>query len=260
MEKQQAKYQGNKILKFLPRAVSAVHFHHQSLPFSPNREKRFSGPIMPMIPHEARRRPKKSGGREEAEEEEPTSPKVSCIGQIKHKHKKIINDHKKLKKRVSAQIKDSKPATWSPREVKKHALAIRRMFSTIKPGRKSDASVDDVHDHHDHHYHHHHNVNKPKLPDRAPSLCQMKRFASGRDHSLSNFDWAAQVTPVDADHRNVHYSDDEESDQEEQIMIPFSAPIINVDREVPLQPRKEINLWKRRTMAPPRPLELVRSD
>ncbi|GMN35873.1 hypothetical protein TIFTF001_005585 [Ficus carica] len=202
MEKQQAKYQDNKILKFLPRAVSAVHFHHQSLPFSPNREKRFSGPIIPMIPHEARRRPKKSGGREEAEEEEPTSPKVSCIGQIKHKHKKIIKDHKKLKKRVSAQIKDSKPVTWSPRE----------------------------------------------------------RFASGRDHSLSNFDWAAQVTPVDADHRNVHYSDDEESDQEVEIMIPFSAPIINVDRELPLQPRKEINLWKRRTMAPPRPLELVRTN
>ncbi|EXB81503.1 hypothetical protein L484_014311 [Morus notabilis] len=260
----QAKYQ-DKILKFLPRAVSVVTFH-QSLPFSPSKEKRFSGPIVSMIPYEARRKPKKNGQEEVEVEEEPTSPKVSCIGQIKHKHKKIISEKKKiisekkkLKKRSgSATIKDSKPVTWSPREVKKHALSIKRMFSsnTIKPGRKSDASCAD----HDHHHHHHHNNRKPPLPDRAPSLSQMKRFASGRD-SFLNFDWGAdhddQVLTPDADYRNItRYSDDrEESDEEQEVMIPFSAPM-TVGREVPLQPRKEINLWKRRTMAPPRPLEL----
>jgi hypothetical protein len=67
----------------------------------------------------------------------------------------------------------------------------------------------------------------------------------------------AQIAPMDRDHRN-YYSDEErgESDEEEEeFMIPFSAPMM-IGGGVPLQPRKEINLWKRRTMAPPRPLQL----
>ncbi|PON93966.1 hypothetical protein TorRG33x02_103560 [Trema orientale] len=268
MEKQ-AKYQ-DKILKFLPRAASIVTF--QNPPFSPNRDNKmrsengskqlklahvgrgFSGPIISMIPDEARRKPK--NGSYEAQEEEPTSPKISCMGQIKHKKKKnIVKKNVTNNKRVSTPVQESKPVTWSPRDVKKHALAIKRIFSgsvTKVQGRKSNASSDHDHDHHD----------KPTLPDRAPSLSQMKRFASGRD-PFANFDWAAaQVAPVDADHRNITSSDheeregsDQEEEEEEELMIPFSAPIA-VGGGVPLQPRKEINLWKRRTMAPPRPLDL----
>lgn len=104
------------------------------------------------------------------------------------------------------------------------------------------------------------------LPDRAPSLSQMERFASGRD-TLASVDWSAEFGPVlDADHRDYYhyYSDEErrESDQEEEdeeVIIPFSAPIPvggGIDSQVNPRPRKEINLWKRRTMAPPRPLQL----
>ncbi|KAL5557802.1 hypothetical protein UlMin_034013 [Ulmus minor] len=245
MEKQ-AKYQ-DKILKFLPRAASAVTFH-QNLPFSPNREsstkfkshggRGFSGPILSMIPDEARRKPK--NGSYETQDQEPTSPKISCMGQIKHKKNKI-------KKRVSGpKIQEPKAVTSSPRDVKKHALSIRRMFSGSKPERKSDACPDD-----------HVNI-KPTIPDRAPSLSQMKRFASGRE-KFSSFDWSAQVTPVDAHQGISPYSDTdrEGSDlEDEDVKISFSAPLTVGGGPVCLQPRKEINLWKRRTMAPPRPLQL----
>jgi len=246
----------NKILKFLPRAASAVAVSFQNHQFSPSRDRRseinanklknhagrgFSGPIIPMIPDEARRKPKNGGS---FDSQEPTSPKVSCMGQIKHKKKMI----KKAKRAAPAPLPPQKvkavaTSTSPPRELKKHASAIRRIFAGAKPaGRKSDASVD---------YN-----NKPVLPDGAPCLSQMKRFASGRD-SLSDFDWMAQIAPMDRDHRN-YYSDEErgESDEEEEeFMIPFSAPMM-IGGGVPLQPRKEINLWKRRTMAPPRPLQL----
>ncbi|KAA8528783.1 hypothetical protein F0562_036138 [Nyssa sinensis] len=207
------------LLKFLPRAASAVTF--QNPPFSPNRDnkmkthvgKGFSGPIISIIPAEARRKPKNSS----FATQEPTSPKVSCMGQIKlkHKHKKKI---KKTKQAVSLP-KDFKPAP-SPVEAKKKPSTIRNIFSSAKPGRKSDASADHDHDH------------KPPLPDRsaAPSLNQMKRFASGRD-KFASFDWTAQIAPVhDSDQRN-YYSDEERGDsegekEEEEIIIPFSAPIL----------------------------------
>lgn len=251
----------NKILKFLPRAASAVSVSFQNVPpFSPGRDRRseihlnklknhagrgFSGPIISMIPDEARRKPKNGG----FDSQEPTSPKVSCMGQIKHK-KKMIKKAKRTNAPAPLPPQKVKAVTTTtttspPREIKKHASAIRRIFAGArKPaGRKSDASVD----------------YKPALSDdhEAPCLSQMNRFASGRN-SLADFDWMAQIAPVDREHRN-YYSDEErgESDEEEEeVMIPFSAPMM-MGGGVALQPRKEINLWKRRTMAPPRPLELI---
>ncbi|KAF8406666.1 hypothetical protein HHK36_008756 [Tetracentron sinense] len=221
------------ILRFLPRAASSVTF--QNPPFTPGREKRtensnklkanagkwFSGPIIPA----GAPRKSKNGS---FDSQEPTSPKVSCMGQIKHK-KKI---HKS--KRVSPP-QESKPAS-SPRKVKKQSSALRSIFGGAKPGRKSDASAA-----------------KPPLPDRAPSLSQMKRFASGRD-AFTNFEWTAQGVKVRPD----YYSDEErgdQSDEEDEVLIPFSAPMV-VGGRLAVEPRKEVNLWKRRTMAPPRPLQL----
>ncbi|XP_022769269.1 uncharacterized protein At1g76070 [Durio zibethinus] len=235
----------NNILKFLPKAASAISVTFQNPPFSPGRDKRpdnhtgkhkgyagkgFSGPIISIIPREARRKSKT----ETFETQEPTSPKVSCMGQIKHK--KSI----KKAKRVSPP-KVSKPVSESSSsgEVKKHASKLRRIFSMAKPAKKSVASS-----------------NKTELPDRAPSLGQMKRFASGRN-AFASFDWMSQIAPMDADQRD-YYSDEERVDsdfEEEEVIIPFSAPM-TVGGGVPLQPRKEINLWKRRTMNPPRPLRL----
>ncbi|KAG5246537.1 embryo defective family protein [Salix suchowensis] len=100
---------------------------------------------------------------------------------------------------------------------------------------------------------------KPKLPEKTPSLSQMKRFASGRD-TLAGFDWTAhQIAPVEFDHSD-YYSDEEkvdrfEEEEHEEVIIPFSAPMM-VGGGVDLLPRKEINLWKKRTINPPSPLQL----
>uniref|UniRef100_A0A5B6YUQ5 Syringolide-induced protein 14-1-1 n=1 Tax=Davidia involucrata TaxID=16924 RepID=A0A5B6YUQ5_DAVIN len=226
----------NGLLKFLPRAASAVSF--QNHPFSPSRQDKmkthvgrgFSGPIISMIPAEARRKSKNSS----FEAQEPTSPKVSCMGQIKLKHK-----HKNKTK-----IKKTKQTTVSPPiEAKKKpstSTSIRNMFSgsAKAAARKSDAHK------------------PPLIPDGTPSLNQMKRFASGRD-KFASFDWTAQIAPaIDSDQRN-YYSDEERGDSEgeEEVIIPFSAPIL-LGGIAALEPRKEVNLWKRRTMVQPRPLQL----
>ncbi|XVE56218.1 hypothetical protein DITRI_Ditri03aG0220100 [Diplodiscus trichospermus] len=230
----------NKILKYLPKSASAVSVSFQNPPFSPGRDKRpdiytgkykgcagrgFSGPIISIIPNEARRKPKS----ESFETQEPTSPKVSCLGKIKHK--------KNIKKAKPKPVSDDQSS--SPREVKnKQESKLRRIFSMAKPARKSDIASGNK---------------STELPDRAPSLGQMKRFASGRN-AFASFDWTNE-----ADHRD-YYSDEEERKDgdfdEEEVIIPFSAPITVGGGRKPLQPRKEINIWKRRTMNPPRPLQL----
>ncbi|GMI82460.1 hypothetical protein like AT1G76070 [Hibiscus trionum] len=220
----------NKILKFLPKAASSVSVSFQNHPFSPGKHKAFAGKGFsgPMIPAEARRKSKA----ETFETQEPTSPKVSCMGQIKHKKGKRVSPPKP---RATNPVSESS----SSREVKKHASKFRRIFSMGKPAKKAEHA--------------------PKVADRSPSLGQMKRFASGRD-AFAGFDWTTQIAPVEADHRRDYYSDDDgDSDfEEEGVIIPFSAPITvgGGGGGVPLQPRKEINIWKRRTMNPPRPLQL----
>lgn len=226
MEKQKSK---NKFLKFLPRAASAVKF--QNPPFSPDKlrphaGKNFTGTFLSIIPVEARRNTKNSTTAT-FEAQEPTSPKVSCMGQIKHK------------KKIKA---DSKPVL-AQSEAKRITPTFRKVLSIgAKPhGRKSDASFD-----------------KSGLPDRAPSLSQMRRFASGRE-PVRDFDWEMDVKAVDEDVGD--YCSGEESEGEEREgFVPFSAPILGGG--VTIEPRKEINLWKRRTMAQPSPLQvntLVRS-
>lgn len=230
----------NKILKILPKTIT---LNFQNHPFSPSRDhksrqdnatkwakphgvKGFSGPIASIIPHEARRKSKDING---IDYEEPTSPKISCMGQIKHKKK---------------QIKKSKDM-----EVKKHLTTFQKMlFHVGKPkSRKSNACA--VQD------------NKYAIEKKATHVSQMKRFASGRD-TFANFDWKAQVAPEEIDN---YYSDEErmqsdDDDEEEEFKIPFSAPlgggVAACSLGLDLKPRKEINLWKRRTMAPPRPLQL----
>ncbi|XP_030527346.2 uncharacterized protein At1g76070-like [Rhodamnia argentea] len=285
MEKSQAKPKSKKVLKFLPRTASSVSFFRNP-PFSPGRDKRssysselvnstkcrlrshvgkgFSGPLVSLIPNEARAASKNDRG---FDVNEPTSPKVSCMGQIKHKHKTKKSQSPSADKRSSFSSStsssynklnrdaDKPPRQSNSRELKKQSSTLKRLFSRARGGNKkkgSDASGN--------------NCRKPPLlPDRAPSLSQMERFASGRDAQAS-FDWSAEFGPVlDADHRDYYhyYSDEErrESDQEEEeeVIIPFSAPIPAAGGgggRVNPQPRKEINLWKRRTMAPPRPLQL----
>lgn len=249
-----------KFLMLLPKAAAAAA-KLPSHPFSPGKvnanklkshqNKGFSGPITSVVLEEARNKSKNST----FDAKEPTSPKISCMGQIKHK-KKISS-----KKKNAASMSLPKEVIYNPyssfhaysrnkpsaMEQKKKKSASGNIFNRGKPGRKSDASYE----------------RSKKLPDRAPSLSHMKRFASGRD-SFASFDWTSvQVAPEEPDNRRC-YSDEEkrdssEEEQEDEVIIPFSAPILlgEVGAAVlPLEPRKEINLWKRRTMAQPKPLQL----
>ena len=237
MEKQAAA-SPRMILKFLPKVVSAVNFHKRSE--TAHKHKAIAGkgvnPVRSLIPVEVRRQPKNESF---ATQEDPTSPKVSCIGQVKHKKKM----NKATSKRVPWLPQETKPVSQNPHKIKKLASKLMRLFTGSKAGRKSIVSGGD----------------KPALPDKTPSLNQMKRFASGRD-TLAGFDWTAhQIAPVESDSRD-YYSDEErvdrlEEEEHEEVIIPFSAPIM-VGGGIDLLPRKEINLWKKRTINPPNPLQL----
>ncbi|KAF8011403.1 hypothetical protein BT93_J1882 [Corymbia citriodora subsp. variegata] len=219
------------LLMFLPKTASAVTF--QSPPISPrkaNPGKAISVPAASLIPKDARRRQKNGS----FDAREPGSPMVSCIGQVKNKKKKT---------RLSRPNRQDLPPMGEtrleekrPKEVKKNGNSSPKfqLFKTAKRGQKSD-TVD---------------KSKPSGLERVPSLANVKKFASGRG-ALSNFDWRDHGAAVVPD-----CSDDEEIEGVKKKIIPHSAPIVLHRNEIVLEPKKEINLWKRRTTAPPPPLQL----
>ncbi|GAB4832970.1 hypothetical protein Ancab_006991 [Ancistrocladus abbreviatus] len=251
------KPKNNLFLKYLPRAASAVSFQNPT--FSPGRDKRsstkhglgFSGPLIPL---EARRRPKNGSTSNFDVAQEPTSPKVSCIGQIKlkHKQKKMI---KKMKSQPS--VSSSAQHHHKAKESKKQPIKFHKIFgkskSDIFEGKSNSCGV--------------------KVSEEAPSLGMMRKFASGRE-TLGNFDWKAEIKGVDFDDNDNHdyhsdyeekrrrrrenYGGAEEDDNEKETIIPHSAPILIGKGGVALEPnkRKEINLWMRRNMASPSALQL----
>lgn len=228
----------NKFLKLIPKAAQAVASSFQNMPFSPRRDARpdahrlnrhhakgFSGPLGPMIPAEARRKSRNF------DTQEPTSPKVSCIGQIKHKNTISKKKHVSLPKECK---RVSSPRAEKSKKKKKPPSGINRIFR-----RKADAPIV-----------------RAGPAESTPNLSQMRKFASSRD-TFANFDWTtAQIAPEED---RGFYSDGERgySDDEDDIGIPFSAPILMAGGGgLDLEPRKEINLWRRRTMTPPAPLQL----
>lgn len=262
MEHKHGKAYGS-ILKLLPKS-SVVNF--QNPLYSPGREKRsdphhhhhvnknrthigkgFSGPMMSMslVPAEARTRNLKNNNDQSLANQEPTSPKISCMGQIKHKHRKKFDKAQSFS--VAKEENRNTSKVFSPKQAKKHPSMLRRMF-TMSKSTAARKSFDQA-DNHD---------ERRSLPDRAPALSQMRRFASGRD-AFASFDWTAHQIAPEID-RGAYYScekreDSDEEQDEDQVIIPFSAPIAVV-KGVALRPRKEVNLWKRRTMNPPAPLQL----
>lgn len=262
----------NRLLKL---ASSAVSF--QNPPFSPNREKAqarkgFSGP---MIPPEARHKSKNSS----YISHEPTSPKVSCMGQIKHKKKLRDLNNKKVKLPDSLPPRDDhhfisystpleqvnpsknhKPKIFksfqSFTEVKKKnpapVLKSVQSFNHEEIKKKKNSAIRKIFGKASKRNYYEPPLTAPaEKSSKAPkSLGQLQRFSSGRN-SLSNFDWTtAQISP--AEH-------DDESDgewDEEDAKISFSAPIGMGSCVANVEPRKEINLWKRRTMPQPKPLQL----
>lgn len=248
MEKEKpSKPKKNLLLKFLPKAATSTVIF-QNHPFSPGREKRlhhnnhkgFSGPIISIIPAEARNR--KSNNETN---QEPTSPKVSCIGQIKQR--------KNIKK--SKKKEDPKSLEKIPSKKKKSSSSnFRNIFQRLrKSDNNNNENASSI-------------IISSDVENRAPCLSHMRKYASGREGNLSNFDWkSVQITPEDHrkyysdDDRDDYRDEDEDEHEEEEVIIPFSAPIL-VGRDnrpnFPLEPKKEINLWKRRTMTKPNPLQL----
>lgn len=217
----------SKILSFLPKPSTVSFSNH---PFSPRKDKRselggtagaksFSGPIIPRIPAEARIK-SRSGRNFDAQE--PTSPKISCMGTIKHKknHSKIT-----IKKPTTPQPprKDNKP---------KHQSSGKWNLFRGKKEKDSDSEIK--------------SARQVPADDKVPGLSQMKKFASSRD-TLADFDWKRSL------------EGDSDDDEEDEVIVPHSAPImIGGGNRVAVEPKKEINLWKRRTMDPPKPLQLNR--
>ncbi|XP_020219886.1 uncharacterized protein At1g76070 [Cajanus cajan] len=242
----------SKILKALPKAVAAVTVTFQNPPFSPGRDHK-SKPMVSMIPHEARRKSHDRGhnGIDEIYSQEPTSPKISCMGQIKHKKKA---KGKSTCTSIPKKTKNVASNTSRDIEVKKHVSTFQKMllFNGAKPkseGRKSNASAPG-------------DIDKDAAA-RAPHVSQMRRFSSGRD-ALADFDWKVAQDEEEIDYYSDEYRvESSDGEEEEEVMIPFSAPILvghGHACDLNLKPRKEINLWKRRTMAPPRPLQLDRAN
>ncbi|XP_010471756.1 PREDICTED: uncharacterized protein At1g76070-like [Camelina sativa] len=256
----------NKLLQMLPKAMS---FGHRVPPFSPGRDLHhnhhssaasnkmfFSGPMVPLVSNAARVRRNKN----DSVWDEPTSPKVSCIGQIKlGKSSNKCPTGKKKKAAASLIPKVSKTSSSLTKEDDKgHVSKIKRFFSFSSANtasRKSHPTAISAADEHP--------VTMVSAAAAVPSLGQMKKFASSRE-GLGGFDWAAEMKLGEdspADHHRGYYSDDDtrganlrgddDDDDEDDIIIPFSAPL-----GLNLRPKKEVNLWKRRTMDPPKPLHL----
>ncbi|KAG2254433.1 hypothetical protein Bca52824_084569 [Brassica carinata] len=249
----------NKLLKMLPKAMS---FGHRVPPFSPGRDLHhhhhnnttssssnkafFSGPMVPLVPKAARVRRNKS----DAVWSEPTSPKVSCIGQIKRVKSKRSSPKKK--RATIPKIPKTSSSSLTKDDEKGRVSMIKRLFSFSLAAGGGNASRKS---------HHTAATEHPVTvvsSAAVPSLGQMKKFASSRE-GLGGFDWAVEMKREEASPADRGYYSDEErrgdylrddDDEEDDIIIPFSAPLMS------LKPKTEVNLWKRRTMDPPKPLHL----
>ncbi|GER33998.1 syringolide-induced protein 14-1-1 [Striga asiatica] len=232
----------NQVIKAKSKIFKAVHaaVSFQNFSFSPRGENRadmiahrlrthqskaFSGPIGPMIPSEARRRPNSF------ENQEPTSPKVSCMGHIKHKK--------------ACLPKETKPGKGGPagpgpvtKKDKKKGFGFKKIFGA---GGKTGGST---------------GRDEAPVLGAGPGMMQMRKFASSRD-TFANFDWTAAQIALAEDRE--YYSDGERgySDGDGDVIDPFSAPVLVARAGLDLEPRMEINLWKRRsTAAQLKPLQL----
>jgi hypothetical protein len=78
----------------------------------------------------------------------------------------------------------------------------------------------------------------------------MKRFTSGRA-AFQDFDW----TDDQAERRGSDYDGGYDS-YEDDGFVAHSAPLVLGGGMVASEPRKEVNLWRRRHGSPPTPLQL----
>ena len=180
----------NLITKLLPHAASAVTF------LSPPPSPRKTPPtlVVSLIPAEARRKPKYGSS---FDTREPSSPKVSCLGQVNN------NKNKKPK------TKNVCPPPQQEKSTKPHGSLIVKIFKGTRKGGKNDSVKD----------------NKEAVVDKVPSLGLMKRFESGRGGVLSDFEWTAHVTVLGPDCQGCSVDDEERqgNGESENVIIPIKV-------------------------------------
>lgn len=217
------KHVKSKRSNFLTLLAKSTTFSNPAPPMRPSHyhNRGFSGPLVHLVPAEARRKEKTDIP---FETQEPTSPVVSCIGQIKQKAKKNkLPRAKSVKKRAVPKLEKKHKNS-------KNSSFVQKMFGR-KPSirRKLEVSKSD---------------NLLASTSKAPRIDHMKRFKSGRE-SLRDFDWREVE-------REIKGKDIEEDD----VSVYYSAPLVFGGGAAGPEPRKEVNLWKRRTIGAPIPLNL----
>ncbi|XP_072965429.1 uncharacterized protein At1g76070-like [Typha angustifolia] len=197
--------------KYNPKRENNPHKHK-----SFNSRSTFSGPIVSLVPVEARRKEKK--GDVCFDVEEPTSPKVSCMGQVKLKKKACRDKSKRKPQEQKEKKKKKKPSLFGSNTF--------------------------------------HVKERPQMPAGAPAVGEMRRFASGRER-LGDFDWkmVERKVKVAPGYCNGFEDDDDDYDDDE-VIIAHSAPMVLGGGGTSLEKEKEVCLWKRRTMARPPPLQI----
>ncbi|KAG7597694.1 hypothetical protein ISN44_As06g020310 [Arabidopsis suecica] len=230
----------------------ALSIGHSAAPFSPGRDFRqyrttstanrgyfFSSPLVPTAARVRR------STKNEAVFAEPTSPKVSCIGQIKLAKPKC--PEKKIKAPKNLKAASSLSSCVIKEEDNGSFSKLKRLFSMRSyPSRKSNSTAAERE----------HPAAAVEAVTVAPSLGTMKKFASSRD-ALGGFDWKREQSQ--SDHRRGFYSGDDEED----VMIPCSVSMPLTQPECLSQcpnpkPKSEVNLWRRRTMDRPKPLQVMK--
>lgn len=222
-----------------------------------NHRNAFSGPLVSIVPPEARRRrgckQGGGGGGSGYRTPEASSPKVSCIGQIKRsKSKRKTKAARKAKTApVAACGMDGGACPLPPRppatSTRPKISIVNRMLFRRSVSRSSSSSKTSGADGF---------KGRGSTVAAAPAagLGQMKRFTSGRG-AFQDFDWTEQAEPrrgsdVDSGADGYDYS------YEDDGFVAHSAPLVLGGGMVASEPRKEVNLWRRRPMSPPTPLQL----
>ncbi|XP_011022278.1 PREDICTED: uncharacterized protein At1g76070-like [Populus euphratica] len=90
---------------------------------------------------------------------------------------------------------------------------------------------------------------RPPVADKPPSLGHMNQFSSNCG-VLRDFDWKAHdVSGMPDNSTNSSY--DEKNGDKEKVFI-----VVEVDEDIPREPKKQVELWRRRSRTPPGPLQL----
>eukprot|EP01018_Ginkgo_biloba_P010470 Gb_28793 [translate_table: standard] len=272
---------GNAILAFLPKTQSMVSY--PMAPFSPGRDVKrpdlwsklrsnacrssYSGPIISIIPKEAIG--KKKG--HSFESQEPTSPKVSCIGQVKLKKKQTIKkseeackDQNRHESQQKAKDRSSLPAQLAEQEIKSaftpKVSKLKKLLHMGSNNRGHGSQSLNVH------------TEEPCYP----RLGKLKRFSGGREPpALANLFKDVGFSQDDPSPQRPEYEEDLDDegnnlgasnqlgdyDDYKPALVAHSGSILTtpLPKPAPKDGPSEINLWKRRSVAPPMDLNLKKS-